>query len=52
MKNIILASLLISSVLTCKKGVKTTEVSNATQEIVENTETLTILLSPKSKSIV
>ena len=52
MKNIILASLIIFSGLACKKGVKTTEVSNATQKIVENTETLTILLSPKSKSIV
>jgi Cu-Zn family superoxide dismutase len=52
MKNTILASLLIFSVLACKKGVKKTEASNPTQEIVDNTETLTILLSPKSKSIV
>ena len=57
MKNTILASLLIFSVLACKKEVKKTEVkpidaSNTTQEIVENTEALTILLSPKSKSSV
>jgi Cu-Zn family superoxide dismutase len=52
MKNTILASLLIFSVLACKKGVKKTEASNPTQEIVDNIETLTILLSPKSKSIV
>jgi Cu-Zn family superoxide dismutase len=52
MKNTILASLVIFSVLACKKGVKKTEASNPTQEIVDNTETLTILLSPKSKSIV
>ncbi len=52
MKNTILASLLIFSVLACKKGVKKTEASNPIQEIVDNTETLTILLSPKSKSIV
>ena len=57
MKNTILASLLIFSVLACKKEVKKTEVkpidaSNTTQEIVENTEALTIILSPKSKSSV
>jgi len=57
MKNTILASLLIFSVLACKKEVKKTEVkpidaSNTTQEIVEDTEALTILLSPKSKSSV
>jgi superoxide dismutase, Cu-Zn family len=57
MKNTILASLLIFSVLACKKEVKKTEVkpidaSNTIQEIVENTEALTILLSPKSKSSV
>ena len=52
MKRTILTTLLIVSVLACKKDVKKTETSNTVQEVVEKTRTLTIVLSPKSESTV
>jgi Cu-Zn family superoxide dismutase len=52
MKRTILTTLLIFSVLACKKNVKKTETSNTTQDVVEKTRALTIALSPKSESAV
>jgi len=57
MKNTILSLLLIFSVLACKNKVKktestTTETSNAEQEAVVNTRTLSIVLGSKSESAV
>jgi Cu-Zn family superoxide dismutase len=52
MKRTILTTLLIFSVLACKKNVKKTETSNTTQDVVEKTRALTISLSPKSESAV
>lgn len=52
MKKTILTILLIVSVLACKKNVKKTETSETTQEVVEKTPALTIVLNPKSESAV
>ena len=52
MKRTILTTLLILSVLACKKNVKKTETSNTTQDVVEKARALTIALSPKSESAV
>ena len=52
MKRTILTTLLILSVLACKKNVKKTETSSTTQDVVEKARALTIALSPKSESAV
>ena len=52
MKKTILTILLIVSVLACKKNVKKTETSKTTQEVIEMTPALTIVLNPKSESAV
>jgi len=52
MKKTILTTLLIVSVLACKKNVKKTETSETTQEVIEKTRSLTIVLNPKSESAV
>ena len=52
MKRTILTTLLIFSILACKKNAKKTETSTTIQDVAEKTRTLTIVLSPKSESTV